>query len=65
MTYPIAIDGGSNRDRTATAYGITGVPQTFLVDRDGRIVGDTVVGPLDQTDAIEKKFLRAVRRALA
>jgi peroxiredoxin len=33
MTYPIAIDGGSNRDRTAVAYGISGIPQTFLVDR--------------------------------
>jgi cytochrome c biogenesis protein CcmG/thiol:disulfide interchange protein DsbE len=65
MTYPIAIDGGSNHDHTATAYGITGVPQTFLVDRGGRIVGDPVVGPLDQTDATGKKFMSAVRRALA
>jgi cytochrome c biogenesis protein CcmG, thiol:disulfide interchange protein DsbE len=64
MTYPIVIDGGSNRDRTARTYGITGVPQTFLVDRGGRIVGDPVAGPLDQTDAIEKKFMNAVRREL-
>jgi cytochrome c biogenesis protein CcmG, thiol:disulfide interchange protein DsbE len=65
ITYAIVIDGGSNRDQTATAYGITGVPQTFLVDRGGRIVGDPVVGPLDQTDSIGKRFMSALRRALA
>jgi cytochrome c biogenesis protein CcmG, thiol:disulfide interchange protein DsbE len=65
LTYPIAIDAGSNRDRTARAYGITGVPQTFLLDRGGNIVGDPVLGPVDQTDPIGKNFMSAVRRALA
>jgi len=34
LTYPVGMDGG---DRIATAYGITGVPETFIVDPEGRV----------------------------
>lgn len=34
VTYPSAIDPGS---RIARAYGVTGVPETFVIDRQGRL----------------------------
>lgn len=34
LTYPVGLDAG---DRIAEAYGITGVPETFVVDAEGRI----------------------------
>jgi cytochrome c biogenesis protein CcmG/thiol:disulfide interchange protein DsbE len=33
--------------KTAIAYGVFGVPETFFIDRAGRIV-EKYVGPLDQ-----------------
>jgi cytochrome c biogenesis protein CcmG/thiol:disulfide interchange protein DsbE len=35
VTYPSALDPGG---RTAQAYGVTGVPETFVIDQDGRLV---------------------------
>ncbi len=35
VTYPSAIDPGS---RIARAYGITGVPETFVIDQQGQLV---------------------------
>lgn len=35
VTYPTALDPGN---RTARAYGVTGVPETFVVDGEGRLV---------------------------
>ncbi len=35
VTYPSAIDPGS---RVARAYGITGVPETFVIDQQGQLV---------------------------
>jgi cytochrome c biogenesis protein CcmG/thiol:disulfide interchange protein DsbE len=43
VTYPIVEDAGS---RTALAYGLRGVPETFVVNRSGRIVNH-VIGPVD------------------
>jgi len=51
ITYPLGLDVGG----IATAYGITGVPETFVVDADGRVayvhigpVGEeTLAGELD------------------
>jgi cytochrome c biogenesis protein CcmG, thiol:disulfide interchange protein DsbE len=40
LTYPVVEDRDS---RTALAYGIRGIPETFLVDRSGRIV-DRIIG---------------------
>jgi cytochrome c biogenesis protein CcmG/thiol:disulfide interchange protein DsbE len=34
-TYPSAVDPAN---RTARAYGVTGVPETFIIDRQGRLV---------------------------
>lgn len=35
VNYPTLLDEGS---RTAISYGVTGVPETFVIDRDGTIV---------------------------
>lgn len=43
VTYPAVED---TQSRTALAYGLRGVPETFVVDRSGRIV-DRVIGPVD------------------
>jgi cytochrome c biogenesis protein CcmG/thiol:disulfide interchange protein DsbE len=42
MGYPVLVDPG---DRTALAYGVTGPPETFLIDADGMIAGKWV-GPV-------------------
>ena len=41
--YPNLFDNGG---RTAIAYGVTGVPESFFIGRDGKIV-DKFDGPLD------------------
>jgi cytochrome c biogenesis protein CcmG/thiol:disulfide interchange protein DsbE len=43
VTYPIVEDSAS---RTALAYGLHGIPETFVVDQSGRIV-NRVIGPVD------------------
>jgi cytochrome c biogenesis protein CcmG/thiol:disulfide interchange protein DsbE len=43
VTYPVVEDASS---RTALAYGLRGVPETFVVNRSGRIVRH-VIGPVD------------------
>jgi peroxiredoxin len=51
-SYPILLDATSARRmeaRTAQAYGITGVPETFVIDPGGTIV-EKVVGPADWSD---------------
>ncbi len=43
VSYPVVEDTDS---RTALAYGLRGIPETFIVDRTGHIV-DRVIGPVD------------------
>jgi cytochrome c biogenesis protein CcmG/thiol:disulfide interchange protein DsbE len=43
VTYPVVADSDS---RTALAYGLRGVPETFVVNRSGRVVS-RVIGPID------------------
>jgi cytochrome c biogenesis protein CcmG, thiol:disulfide interchange protein DsbE len=43
VTYPVVEDADS---RTALAYGLRGVPETFVVNQSGRIV-NRVIGPVD------------------
>jgi cytochrome c biogenesis protein CcmG/thiol:disulfide interchange protein DsbE len=45
VSYPVVEDSDS---RTALAYGLRGVPETFVIDRTGRIV-DRIIGPVDGT----------------
>jgi cytochrome c biogenesis protein CcmG, thiol:disulfide interchange protein DsbE len=43
LTYPIVHDDGTS---TLTHYNVTGFPETWFVDRSGRVVGEHVKGPL-------------------
>jgi len=52
--YPSLVDPGS---RTAIAFGIFGVPETFFIDAEGRIAAKHV-GPLD-AQSLEAKLRQA------
>ena len=58
ITYPTVQDGsGMIGDR----YGLTGVPETYFVDRKGRLVGTHIIGTItNQASA----FQRGIRAAL-
>jgi cytochrome c biogenesis protein CcmG/thiol:disulfide interchange protein DsbE len=45
VEYPLALDV---EGRLAIAYGMTGVPETFLVDREGRLTMKTISAALTQ-----------------
>jgi cytochrome c biogenesis protein CcmG, thiol:disulfide interchange protein DsbE len=45
VTYPVVRDPGGN---VADRYGVTGTPETFFIDRRGRLVGDHILGPINQ-----------------
>ncbi len=54
LTYPNVHDGPGN---VLPKYGVTGFPETYFVDRRGRLVGDRVAGEISvQTlkDGIER-----------
>jgi cytochrome c biogenesis protein CcmG/thiol:disulfide interchange protein DsbE len=56
ITYPIVQDGsGSIGDR----YGLTGVPETYFVDRQGRLVGTHIVGTITNQAAAFRSGIRA------
>ena len=57
VTYPIVHDGPG---RTRDSYGVTGFPETFFVDRNGRLVGEHIQGPVNARQLDEN-----VRLALA
>ena len=42
-----------------TKYGVTGFPETYFVDRRGRLVGDRVVGEVSA-----EKLTSGIQRAL-
>ena len=56
-SYPVLFDQDG---RTAIAYGVTGVPETFFIDRNGMIV-DKVNLPLD-ADTLRAKLADLVKR---
>ena len=62
-SYPILLDAraGAQRlqTRTGQAYGITGVPETFVIDRNGYIL-DKVVGPAKWSDPKMYEYFRGL-----
>ena len=44
VTYPIVYDGSGS---TLGKWGVTGFPETFFVDRQGRLVGERIQGGID------------------
>ena len=58
VTYPTVLDGsGSITDR----YGVVGVPETYFIDRRGRLVGEHIVGTVVNQ---KEKFRAGVAAAL-
>jgi cytochrome c biogenesis protein CcmG, thiol:disulfide interchange protein DsbE len=60
VTYPIV------RDREGVLidpYDVTGVPETFFIDRRGRLVGSHVMGPITH-EPFAGQFARGVEAAL-
>lgn len=50
VTYPVVEDTDS---RTALAYGLRGVPETFVVNQSGQVVS-RVIGPIDATKLVSE-----------
>lgn len=61
MTYPVVYD----RDGGLVAeYDATGVPETFFVDRQGRLVGEPIVGAVNSRDEFMERFEEGIRLVL-
>ncbi|MGH3104346.1 MAG: TlpA disulfide reductase family protein [Gaiellaceae bacterium] len=50
MTYPIVRDGPGE---TVADYGVAAFPETFFVDRRGRLVGERIAGRLEEDELEE------------
>jgi cytochrome c biogenesis protein CcmG/thiol:disulfide interchange protein DsbE len=59
---PYAAVGVDQRGRAAIDWGVYGVPETFLVGRDG-IIATKIIGPLD-ADNVERVLKPAIAKAL-
>jgi cytochrome c biogenesis protein CcmG, thiol:disulfide interchange protein DsbE len=59
LSFPIAFDGPGD---VSKEYGVTGYPETFVIDREGRVV-DAIVGEVN-TDEDKTRLRRAIARAL-
>ncbi len=60
---PFAASGADPSGRAAIEWGVYGVPETFIVGRDGRIAFK-LVGPITE-DNLEKVLKPAIEKALA
>jgi len=60
VTYPTLLDGsGAIGDR----YGLSGVPETYFIDRNGHIVGEHILGPITNS-RWAAAFDRSIKAAL-
>ena len=59
LTFPTVYDGPGD---TTDPYGVTGFPETFVLDRDGRVV-EAFAGGIDGDD-VRPTFEAAIGRAL-
>lgn len=55
ISYPVGVDATSS---TALAYGLRGVPETYVIDARGQLV-DRVIGPVDAS-ALAERITRLV-----
>jgi cytochrome c biogenesis protein CcmG/thiol:disulfide interchange protein DsbE len=61
MTYPVVYD----RDGELVAeFGATAVPETFFVDRQGRLVGKRIIGAVNSREQFMRDFEDGIRLAL-
>jgi peroxiredoxin len=56
VSFPVLLDP---ERRVGSAYGVWGYPETFVIDREGRIV-ERVIGPREWDTAEQKQQLRAL-----
>jgi cytochrome c biogenesis protein CcmG/thiol:disulfide interchange protein DsbE len=59
LSFPIVRDGSGD---TIREYGVTGFPETFVLDRDGRVV-EAFAGAVN-TDEDKERLGSAIERAL-
>jgi cytochrome c biogenesis protein CcmG/thiol:disulfide interchange protein DsbE len=59
LSFPVVYDGPGDR---LESFGVTGFPETFVIDRDGRLVDAFVGGVVSEEDRAELRD--AVDRAL-
>jgi cytochrome c biogenesis protein CcmG, thiol:disulfide interchange protein DsbE len=60
LTYPVVYDG---KGSTLGKWGVTGFPETFFVDRTGKLVGERISGGVDikrNTEAFESSLALAL-----
>ncbi len=60
VTYPVVFDG---RGSLIGKWGVTGYPETYFVDRHGKVVGDRIVAGAD-LDKNQAAFERGLALAL-
>jgi cytochrome c biogenesis protein CcmG/thiol:disulfide interchange protein DsbE len=60
VTYPVVYDG---KGSTLGRWGVTGFPETFFVDRSGKLVGERISGAVD-IERNRAAFERGVALAL-
>jgi cytochrome c biogenesis protein CcmG/thiol:disulfide interchange protein DsbE len=59
LTFPLVYDGPGD---TLDGFGVTGFPETFVLDREGRVV-EAFAGAVDG-DEVRERFEAAIERAL-
>jgi len=60
LTFPVVRDGSGD---TIQEYGVTGFPETFVLDREGRVV-EAFAGAVN-SDKDKKRLSSAIERALS
>ena len=61
ISYPIVHDGPGD---TMRSYDLTGLPETYFLDREGKLVCGHIVGGVHVNDEIEGKFRQCVEQVL-
>jgi cytochrome c biogenesis protein CcmG/thiol:disulfide interchange protein DsbE len=62
ITYPVVFD--PNGDVGLNRYAVPGLPVTYVLNPQGRIVGNPVLGPVSD-DGYSQEFARELKAALA
>ena len=61
MTYPLVHD---TQGEWLDDYGVVAFPETYFIDRAGRIVGERIQGPVDGSAEVKAQYERGIALAL-